>query len=255
MLFYRAALPLSRQTLSYVAAVIRRHRAVIGSCWRKLSPGRQAMLVLVHLRKGETLAELGAGFGVGTATAWRYVTETVRLLAARAPRLAPALRAAKKAGHAFVIIDGTLIAIDRVATDRPFYSGKHKRHGMNLQVISAPDGEILWVSGPLPGSVHDLTATRIWGIVRELAAAGLITLGDKAYIGAGEHVLTPYRGRGKPESQKAANRAHAKLRAPGERANAQLKTWHILRKLRCCPWRAGQLAKAIHVLQTREIGG
>jgi len=26
------------------------------------------------------------------------------------------------------------------------------------------------------------------------------------------------------------------------------------RKLRCCPWRAGQLAKAIHILQTREIG-
>jgi hypothetical protein len=47
-------------------------------------------------------------------------------------------------------------------------------------------------------------------------------------------------------------RAHAKLRSPGERANAQLKTWHILRKLRCCPWRAGQLAKAIHVLQIRE---
>ena len=56
-------------------------------------------------------------------------------------------------------------------------------------------------------------------------------------------------------SQKAANRAHAQLRAPGERANAQLKTWRILRKLRCCPWRAGQLAKAIHVLQTREIAG
>jgi hypothetical protein len=34
---------------------------------------------------------------------------------------------------------------------------------MNLQVISAPDGEILWVSGPLPGAVHDLTAARIQG--------------------------------------------------------------------------------------------
>jgi hypothetical protein len=124
MLFYRAALPLSRQTLSYVAGVIRRHRAAIGSCWRKLNPGRQALLVLAHLRKGETLAQLAAGFGVGTATAWRYVTETVRLMAARSPRLAPALRAAKKAGHAFVVIDGTLIAIDRVAKDRPFYSGK-----------------------------------------------------------------------------------------------------------------------------------
>jgi hypothetical protein len=118
-----------------------------------------------------------------------------------------------------------------------------------------PRPEILWVSGALPGSVHDLTGARIWGIVRELAAAGLIVLADKGYIGAGQHVITPYRGRGKPASQKDANRAHARLRAPGERANAQLKTWHILRKLRCCPWRAGQLAKAIHVLQAREIGG
>jgi hypothetical protein len=28
-----------------------------------------------------------------------------------------------------------------------------------------------------------------------------------------------------------------------------LKNWRILRKLRCCPWRAGQLAKAIHALE------
>jgi hypothetical protein len=208
-----------------------------------------------HLRNGETLAALAAGFGVGVATAWRYVTETVALLAARAPKLGPALAAARKAGHAFAIIDGTLIAIDRVAADRPFYSGKHHRHGMNLQVISAPDGEILWVSGPLPGAVHDLTAARIWGILDALADAGLITLADKGYIGAGQHVLVPYRGRGKPAAQKAANRAHAQLRAPGERANAQLKTWHILRKLRCCPWRAGHIAKAIHVIQTHEIRG
>ncbi|WP_222932964.1 hypothetical protein [Nocardia yunnanensis] len=44
-----------------------------------------------------------------------------------------------------------------------------------------------------------------------------------------------------------------RLRAPGERANAQLKTWKVLRKLRCCPHRAGQLVKAIHLLQTREL--
>ena len=155
MLFYPAALPLSSQTLLYVAGVIRRHRKKAGSCWRKLNPGRQALLVLAYLRKGETL-----------------------------------------------------IPIDRVAADRPFYSGKHRRHGMNLQVISAPDGEILWVSGPLPGAVHDLTAARIWGIIRDLAAAGLIVLADKGYHGAGDQVLTPYRGRNKPASQKAANRAH-----------------------------------------------
>jgi hypothetical protein len=255
MLFYPAALPLSSQTLNYAAGVIRRHRRQIGSCWRKLSPGRQALLVLAYLRKGETFAELAAGFGIGTATAWRYVSETVALLAARSPKLPRALADAKKAGHAYVVIDGTLIPVDRVAADRPFYSGKHRRHGMNLQVISAPDGEILWVSGPLPGAVHDLTAARIWGILRELLASGLVVLADKGYAGAGDHVRIPYRGRNKPASQKDANRAHAQLRSPGERANAQLKTWRILRKLRCCPWKAGQLAKAIHVLQAREIAG
>jgi DDE superfamily endonuclease/Helix-turn-helix of DDE superfamily endonuclease len=255
MLFYRAALPLSRATLTYLAGVIRRHRKQIGSAWRKLNPGQQALLVLAHLRKGDTFAALAAGFGVGTTTAWRYVNQTVAMLAARSPKLGTALRAANHAGHAFVVIDGTLIPIDRVAADRPFYSGKHRKHGMNLQVIASPHGDILWVSGGLPGAVHDLTAARIWGIVRRLAAAGLIVLADKGYTGAGEPLLTPYRGRNKPASQKAANRAHARLRSPAERANAQLKTWHILRKLRCCPWRAGQLAKAIHVLQTRETRG
>src|SRR5256884_8852845 len=107
----------------------------------------------------------------------------IRLLAARSPKLRKAVRDAKKNGYAYVVVDGTLIPIDRVAADRPFYSGKHRRHGMNLQVIASPGGDILWVSGPLPGAAHDLTAARIWGIVRELAASGLAVLGDKGYIG------------------------------------------------------------------------
>ena len=251
MLFYRAALPLSRKTLTFVTGVIRRHRKAIGSRWRKLAPGQQALLVLAYLRKGETFAELAAGFGVGTTTAWRYVEEAVALLASRAPKLRKAVRDAKRAGWAYVVLDGTLLPINRVAADRPFYSGKHKKHGMNLQVIGSPDGDVLWVSGALPGSVHDKKAEWIWGVLGELEAAGLVTLADKGYQGS-TWAKIPYRGKGKPEFQKQANKAHAKLRSPGERANAQLKTWRILRKLRCCPWRAGQLAKAIHVLQTRE---
>ena len=149
-MFYRAALPLSRKTLNYAAGIIRRHLKSIGSRWRKLNPGQQALLVLAYLRKGETFADLAAGFGVGRTTAWRYVGETVALLAARAPTLRQAVRDATKAGYAYVVLDGTLIPVDRVAADRPFYSGKHKRHGMNLQVIASPDGGIVWVSGRCP---------------------------------------------------------------------------------------------------------
>jgi hypothetical protein len=256
VLFYRAALPLSHQTLTFVSGLVRAYRRELGSLWRVLNPGQQALLVLVYLRKGEPFAEVGAGFGVSTTTCWRYVNETVELLAARAPKLRAALWQAKRRGHAYVIIDGTLIPIDRIAADRPFYSGKHRKHGVNLQVIASPDGTILWVSGQLPGSTHDTAAARIWNVLAALEQAGLIALGDKGYHGydkTRQCVITPYKGKNKPQSQTDANRAHARLRGPGERANAQLKHWRILHKLRCSPHRAGRLAKAIHVLQNYEV--
>ena len=154
------------------------------------------------------------------------------------------------------MIDGTLIAIDRVAKDRPFYSGKHKKHGMNLQVISSPDGEILWVSGPLPGSAHDLTAARIWGILRELAAAGLITLADKGYIGAGQQVLRPV-----PRAGASRPRRRRPTRpTPGSAPPASAPTPSSRHGGSCAssaaaPGGAGQIAKAIHVLQIRETAG
>ena len=36
---------------------------------------------------------------------------------------------------------------------------------MNLQVIASPDGGILWVSGALPGSVHDKKAEWVWSVL------------------------------------------------------------------------------------------
>jgi hypothetical protein len=56
-------------------------------------------------------------------------------------------------------------------------------HGMNLQVVSPPDGTLLWVSGALPGSTHDTAAARIWNTLAALREAGLIALGDKTSDG------------------------------------------------------------------------
>ena len=151
------------------------------------------------------------------------MNETVALLAARAPKLRRR-SGTRKAGYAYVVMDGTLIPVDRVAADRPFYSGKHRKHGMNLQVIASPGGDIVWVSGPLPGAVHDQTAAWIWGIVRELAAAGLVMLADKGYLGE-DCIAHARTGAGtSPTRRRDANRAHARLRTPGERANARFKT-------------------------------
>jgi hypothetical protein len=86
---------------------------------------------------------------------------------------------------AFVILDGPLLPIDRIAADTPYYSGKHKRHGMNVQVLTDPFGRLLWASPTLPGSTHDLTAARQHGIIEALTTAGLKCWADKAYQGAG----------------------------------------------------------------------
>ena len=154
MLSYPSGISVSSRALTTLAEVLRRHRNQRATRWRKLSAGRQALLVVAYLRKGETYAELACGFRIGTSTVYRYLREAIGLLAALAPTLQQAIAVA--AGKAFVILDGTLLAIDRVAMtsgrDRPYYSGKHKRHGVNVQVLADPGGRLIWASAALPGS-------------------------------------------------------------------------------------------------------
>src|SRR5689334_14190008 len=80
--------------------------------WRRLQPGRQALLVVAHLRKGETYADLAIGFDVGTTTVYWYLREALDLLAAMAPTLEQAIEVAL--GKAYVILDGGLLRIDRI---------------------------------------------------------------------------------------------------------------------------------------------
>lgn len=217
MLVYPSGIDLSSSTLRFLSGLLVARQRERGTRWRRLPAGRQALLVLAHLRCGHTYAQLAAGFGVGTTTAYRYVAEAVEILAARAPDLAAAVRSA--ACKAFVIIDGTLLPIDRIAADRLYYSGKHHRHGMNVQVITDPFGNLLWASPALPGAVHDIRAARTHGIIDALAQADIPCWADKAYQGAGGTARVPYRGDGRtcrpgskpsigptPRSEHSANR-------------------------------------------------
>jgi hypothetical protein len=245
---------LSSRTLNHLADRIRRHRNQRRSRWRRLDPGRQALLALAHLRDGDTYTRLAAGFEIGVSTAWRYVQEAIVLLAEAADDLATAMQRIRRLAYA--ILDGTLIPIDRVADQKPYYSGKHKRHGVNVQVIADAAGRLVWASPALPGAVHTLSAARAHGIVETLTSADVMTFADKGYQGARGSVRTPFkRRRFRPKlsrQQKSVNRAHAKIRARGERAIATLKTWKILVKLRCCPRRATAIVQAILALQHIE---
>ncbi|MEV6350082.1 hypothetical protein [Actinoplanes sp. NPDC051851] len=53
MLSYPAAIPLSTRSLNHLAGLIRTHRRQRRSRWRRLDPGRQALLALAHLRNGD----------------------------------------------------------------------------------------------------------------------------------------------------------------------------------------------------------
>ncbi|AWZ09933.1 MULTISPECIES: transposase family protein [unclassified Streptomyces] len=246
MLVYPSSIDLSSSTLRHLTEQLAVRQREIGTRWRRLSVGRQALLALAHLRCGDTYAQLAAGFGIGIATVYRYIREAIEVLAARAPTLATAMETART--KAFVILDGTLLPIDRIAADTPYYSGKHKRHGMNVQVLTDPFGRLLWASPALPGATHDLTAARSHGIVDALAAVGLKCWADKAYQGAGRHIRVPFRGRRLKRWKRRHNSSHAKIRCVGEQAMAVLKGWRLLRKLRCSTNRITDIVKAVLVL-------
>lgn len=196
MLVYPSAIDLSSSALRFLARQLAVHRQRIGSCWRRLTPGRQALLALAHLRCGDTYTRLAAGFGIGLATVCRYV--------------------------------------DRIAADRPFYSGapaaRHEHPGDHRPARSSAVG----LAGPAR--------------LDALTNADITCFADRGYQGARRPVRVPFRGRRLRPWQRRANNAHAKTRCVGEQAMAALKGWRLLRKLRCSTTRITDIVKAVIVL-------
>jgi len=218
----------------------------------------------VWFRTNDDIELLGAGSGLSRATAYRYQAEGVKVLAAQAPELAEALERVKDEGWAYVILDGTVVAGDRDAAPTvskkgkvidQWYSGKAHHHGGNLQAVMRPDGLPIWISGVEPGGVHDLTAARgnCLGALYAAAAAGLPTLADGGYTGAGIGVYVPVKQPGGTQVLDISNRTYNALlrglRAQGERGFALLKTrWKVLCHVTACPHKIGLIGKAALVL-------
>jgi len=101
-------------------------------------------------------------------------------------------------------------------------------------------------------------AARQHGIIDAFAQAGVRAVADTAYQGGGPVIRVPQRRRRlDPDSgryrrlsrnQKEVNTAHARQRGPGERVNAELKNWRVLRRIRSSPSRASELVAAVQTL-------
>ncbi len=258
-LVFAAAIAVSPATRDRLATRLAAHRASIGTRWRLLDTTTQATLVIAFLRTNLTYAELAAGNNISTPTCWRYIDEGIGLLAAAAIRLKDVVRLARKAGWDYLCVDGVnvpTVAFGRKVNKRQkHYSGKHKRHGVNVQTICAPDGRLLWASAAVPGKTTDITAARRHKLGQKVGTLiGL--LADLGYLGL-DQVITGYRRkRGQkqlPAATRAANTVHASLRCLGERGNAQLKWWKVMAtELRCRPARCTRTVKAVLALHHLE---
>lgn len=209
VLVYPSAIDLSSRSLRFPTGRLKAMRQEIGTLGGASPASRQALLALAHLRCDDSCVQLAAGFGVGIATVYHYIREAVEALAGLAPSLAEAMRTMRE--KAFVILDGTLLPIDRIPADPPT-----KRHGRNAQVLTDPSGRLLWALPTLPGSSHDLTAARQHGIIEALTEAGLKCRADKAHQGVGGPVRAVPRPA--PQAVAAPPDQHPRQDPPPRRA-------------------------------------
>lgn len=256
---YTAVLDFERETVVYLARLLAAQRRVRRTrrATRRLGPFRQAVLVLRWLLDDTRIAQLAVDNGISGRTCYRYVLEGIAVLSAQAPTLEQAIERAKAAGHTHVMLDGTLIATDRCHVAGPtagvdlWWSGKHKRHGGNIQVLSAPDGFPLWTSPVRPGREHDMSCARTHGLLEALDAAaadGLIPIADTGYEGAPGSFRLPHKKPAHGElnpTQQQFNKVIGAIRALAEKANADLKTrFKALRHVSLSPHRIGDITAA-----------
>jgi hypothetical protein len=260
-LVYQCALPLSRQTLTFVADLLRAHLKKIGSRWRKLPPGKIALIVLAALRHDHRLADLAGGNDVSASTISRWTWEIIGLLAARAPRLDRALATISKQGGEVVLLDGTLIATRRRSgtANRRNFNGKHKKHGLLFLALTDENGNLIWISAARRGAASEITAARHDHLAARLRDAGLGALADLGFTGLDPDpedpvIITGWKAtanRKLTPAQRQANQVLSAARAPVEHGFADLKQWRILTRLRLSPARATTVLRALLVL-TRQ---
>ena len=265
---YTAVLPIGEPTVAFLSGLLagERARCRTRKGRRALGCYRHAVLVLRWFLDGTRVAQLAADNQLSSSTTYRYLHEAIDILAGAAPSLHGALLAARTAGHSHVNLDGTLIRTDRSRAVGPapgvdlWWSGKHRQHGGNIQVVTAPDGWPLWTSPVRPGREHDTTCARthdgLLDTLTDWTDDTHAVLADLGYEGENARLTCPIkntRGATLTAEQRTITALHSATRALAERGNSLLKTtFKGLRRVTLCPWQIGAITSAALVLLHHE---
>ena len=236
------------------------------------------LMVLMYLRWNISYRALGGLFGVSKDAVLRSMDDLLPLLAERgitAPdgtavvdrdRLSAQLESLTDAQRG-ALVDGTFVPVGRPAgweAQKPFYNPHRGRHTRNFTALTDDAGNLLWVGGTGPGSLHDLTAIAGSTAAGPLADSKVTVVADKAYRGIAKRMglakaFTPKTRRRKnqpaPSSELASaeadfNREVAAVRVHVEHAIRRLKVRRVLHGYRLSPRRFDHVIAAVASLAT-----
>lgn len=184
-------------------------------------------LALCRLRRNATYQELAEDFGIGISTAWTYHQIMVAFLADTLGTTTEAL--SQQVKGLVCLIDGTLVPTFAWRHRTDLLAGKHRRHGVNVQLAVDLHGRILAASHAFPGSWQDVHCFREAGWTRVARRfGGCMT--DLGYEGE-PAVHTPRKkkpGTSLTGWQKQLNAEFASVRVAAEWGVAHAKNWRIL---------------------------
>jgi hypothetical protein len=194
----------------------------------------QVVVTCAYLRRNRTEADLAETWGVSQPTVSRVVSGWTPVIATVLQDWIPTGDDLDE--NTSDLVDGTFVPAWSWSDHPEDWSGKHRTTGRNLIVVATPEGRLAWVSDPYPGSAHDFACVQETHI---LETPGVDWIGDRGFVGD-DRIITPVKRLPGQEhlhpADREFNKSVSSLRAPVERANAELKTWRILHTDYRRPW-------------------